>query len=233
MTRCAFAVLCTLAAASPALAQPARVILIRHGEKPAKDDPAVKARPELINELSPKGHQRAWALVPYVLGTFDPPVAVYAQHPKPSKIEPDGTPDSSIRPAQTVQKLAEALKIPAALTDPPQLPGAPRDKFHDMVKEIMTNPAYQGKVVLICWEHGVLPHVAAALIDAADKRQLIDAKSLTGFPDDLTKWAWPGFPGVNPEHVYDRTWVITFDYKAKAAKFENLPQRLMYQDSDK
>jgi len=40
-----------------------------------------------------------------------------------------------------------------------------------------------------------------------------------------TNWVWPG------DDVYDRLWVITFT--GKTARFQDLPQRLMFQDSEK
>jgi hypothetical protein len=173
-----------LCGSAPALAQPAEVILIRHGEK--LDDGS--------DDLSQRGWERAAALVPYFMGrpevlSFKTPAAIYAQAPKKE--------GSSLRPLHTVKGLAHALNLDVVQK-------YTRDDFPKMVAEILANPAYQGKTVLICWEHKVIPDIAHALgaKDAPDK-----------FHD-----------------VYDRTWVLTFEDGGKVT-FKNLPQQLLYNDS--
>lgn len=168
---------------APALAQPAEVIIIRHGEKPPTGD-----------ELSQQGRERAAALVPYFLGReevlrFKTPAAIYAQAPKKE--------GSSLRPLQTVQGLADALKLEVVQK-------YTHDDFPKMVDEIRANPAYKGKMVLICWEHHVIPEIAHAL----------------GAKDAPKKF----------HDVYDRTWILTFKGGDKVT-FEDVPQRLMYGDS--
>jgi broad specificity phosphatase PhoE len=121
-----------------ALADPAEVILIRHAEKPA-----------VGNELSPRGRERAAALGPYFQTTpdvldFKTPVAIYAQRPKSEA--------SSVRAIQTVQPLADALRLKINET-------YTRDEFEGMVEEIRQKPEYQGHTVLICWEHKVIPEI--------------------------------------------------------------------------
>jgi len=81
-----------------------------------------------------------------------------------------------------------------------------RDDFAKMVREIMNNEDYEGHTVLICWEHKVIPEIAKAF----------------GVDDAPTKW-----PGA----AFDRTWSIKFR-PDKKPKFKDLPQRLMYGDSD-
>jgi hypothetical protein len=87
---------------SPLSAEPAKVMIIRHGEKPDEG-----------HCLSLKGWQRAAALVPFFLGAtadecdplpgFGTPVAIYAQKPTQG--------NKSLRPMQTVQGLARALQL--------------------------------------------------------------------------------------------------------------------------
>lgn len=181
---------------APALAQPAQVILIRHGEKPDDDTDT---------HLSTFGRSRAAALVPYFRETehllkFGPPAAVYAQKaPDPKK--------NSLRPIETVQPLADALKLTINHD-------TERDKYQKMVGEILTNERYKGKMVLICWEHHVLADIAPALLK--------HVKEVKGAPD---KWEWPG------KKHFDRTWVITYTGK-DSATFHDRPQRLMFGDSD-
>jgi hypothetical protein len=160
------------------------VILIRHGEKPGHGN----------DDLSQQGWERAAALVPYFKGRpevldFKTPAAIYAQSPKKE--------GSSLRPLHTVQGLAQALNLDVVQK-------YTRDDFQPMVDEILANPKYKGRMVLICWEHHVIPKIARAL----------GAKDPPGFEDD----------------VYDRTWVLTFKDTGKVA-LKVLPQRLMFDDT--
>jgi hypothetical protein len=170
------------ACAGEALGKPAQVIIIRHAEKPPEGD-----------SLSLKGRERAAALVPYFLGTpevltYKTPAAIYAQ--KSTKGH------RSLRPVETVQGLADALKL--------KIIQYPHDDYAQMVEEINAKPEYEGKMVLICWEHHGIPDIARAFRakDAPDK-----------FPD-----------------AFDRTWVITFPPDGKPT-FRDLAQKLMYKDS--
>jgi hypothetical protein len=127
-------------AGSAALGAPAQVIIIRHAEKP-----------ESGHDLSPKGRQRAAALVPYFLETPEvtehkTPVAIYIQ--KPTEANP------SRRPQETVKGLAKALKL--------DLTEFAKDDLAAMAKEINTKSEYAGKTVLICWSHGAIPSIAKA-----------------------------------------------------------------------
>lgn len=180
--------------ASAVWARPAQVFLIRHGEKPAD---------EKENHLSPKGRQRAAALVPYFLETpellkFGSPVAIYAQPcTEPKK--------HSARPIETVEALAKALKF--EVRTPAVGDGAPKDAFPAMVKEILEDPKYDGKSVLICWSHGPLPLIAHKF-------------GAEGVPE---KW--------NDDH-FDRVWVLTF-HKDGKVKCQDVPQRLLFGDAAK
>jgi hypothetical protein len=81
----------------------------------------------------------------------------------------------------------------------------PREDAMVMVKDIMAKPKYEGRMVLICWSHTGIPDMAKAF----------------GVKDP------PEWPGT----VYDRNWIITFD--KGNVNFKNVPQKLMYGDSDK
>ncbi len=171
--------------AGVALAQPAEVILIRHAEKPA-----------VGNELNQKGRERAAALVAYFLETpelleFKTPVAIYA---------PLATRDHSVRSAETVAPLAEALRIPLNRS-------FRKDETAQLAHEILHDKRYDGRTVVICWEHKVIPLIAKAL-------------GAAGAPDK-----WHG-------EAFDRTWVIKFS-PGSTPTFQDLPQRLMFGDSTK
>lgn len=167
-------------------AQPVQVIIIRHAEKP-----------DTGNELSLGGQERTAALAWYFQGTpevlkFGKPKAIFAQS--------SNNATSSLRPIQTVQPLADALQLTIDQS-------FERDDYEAMVAMILRNDAYTGKTVLICWEHKVIPKIAAAL----------------GVEDAPNKWHGESF---------DRTWLITFEAQ-NAPKLLDLPQKLMYGDSNK
>lgn len=81
----------------------------------------------------------------------------------------------------------------------------PRTEAMTMVKDIMAKPEYEGKMVLICWSHTGIPDMAKAF-------------GVKEVPE------WPGT-------VYDRNWIITFD--KGTVNFKNVPQKLMFGDSEK
>lgn len=131
-------------------------------------------------------------MAPYFLQTkellaYGKPVAIYAQQPTDSR--------PSRRSVETVEPLAQALNLRVLQYH--------HSDFAKMVKAIRKNREYEGKTVLICWQHKAIPKVAAAL-------------GVTNPPD----WS---------REVFDRIWVITF--KDGKANLRNLPQKLMYGDS--
>jgi hypothetical protein len=179
-------IFCIFAGIRSAAARPAEVIIIRHAEKPATG-----------NELNQKGRERAAALVPYFLETpelleFKTPVAIYA--PLPSH---EG---SSVRSSETVTPLARALQMRINNS-------FHKDQIAALAREILTDPRYNGRTVLICWEHKVIPEIAKAL----------------GAQTAPDKWHGEAF---------DRTWIIKYASEGTVG-FQDLPQRLLFGDSAK
>jgi hypothetical protein len=161
-----------IAAQPPSVPPPAYIVLIRHAEKPADPDNP---------HLSPKGVQRAERLVSFI--TTDPamlriglPVAVFATQ---TTKDYDGQ-----RTQETVAPLAGALKLLV------QTPYHGKD-YTALAKLILTNPAYAGKTVLICWNHEQITQLAAAL----------------GVTPEPPKWKGS---------VFDRVYVIAY-HNGKAA----------------
>ena len=110
---CATAALCC---AAQALAAPAQVVIIRHGEKQIYG-----------NQLSEKGYKRAEALAWFfqtetAVTQYGAPVAIYAAAPKNE--------DSSIRSVQTVTPLARTLNITINI-------GFTRGQAHKLVADLM------------------------------------------------------------------------------------------------
>jgi hypothetical protein len=131
-------------AQSPSASRPAQIILIRHAEKPT--DPANP-------HLSPAGVERAKQLVPFIktdsaMARFGLPVAVFATETTKD--------DNGQRTQETVAPLASALKLRV------QTPYHGKD-YAALAKLILSNPAYAGKTVVICWNHEDIPQLAAAL----------------------------------------------------------------------
>ncbi len=169
----------------PLFASPAQVVLIRHGEKPDQG-----------NDLSEVGYQRA-KLLPNFFNTnaivkeFGPPIAIYAMAPS----EEDG----SLRPIETVTPLAESLD--------PKLDIQKEYKKKDiepLVSDILSNKSYEGHMVVICWEHHMIPKI-------------------------VKQFGWKNAPQWD-DNVFDRAWVLGFT-DDQVSSFQNIPQNLLPGDS--
>jgi broad specificity phosphatase PhoE len=156
---------------------PRLVMIIRHGEKPEGKDP----------NLSPKGYERAQALATVIPDNFARPDFLFAT--KKSK--------DSERPIETITPLSKALGEPIdeQFSD---------DQVAELAHQVLTDPKYNGKVVLICWHHGKIPDLAKDL-------------GATDAPKD-----WNG-------KVFDRVWELT--YSDGAVQFSNLPEKALPGDS--
>ncbi|MBF0548221.1 MAG: histidine phosphatase family protein [Candidatus Riflebacteria bacterium] len=167
-----------------AFSAPAQVILIRHGEKPPSG-----------NELNDQGRQRALALVKFfetnpTVTKFGTPVSIYAMCPK--------GPDGSLRPIETVTPLARDLKININ-------ENFLKNETKEIVSDIMNNSAYNGKMILICWEHKAIPSI-------------------------VSQFGWnptPDWPGGD---VFDRVWILNFTGN-RVTSFQDIPQHLLPGDS--
>jgi len=164
-------------------AGPHIILIIRHAEKPDPTD----ATPDI--NLSPRGFQRADALAKTIPDHF----------PRPDFLIATMQSKNSNRPIETITPLAAALheKIEAAFKD---------DEFDQAAHEVLTDPKFAGKTVLIAWHHGKIPELAKAL-------------GANNVPD---KW--------NPT-VFDRVWEITYD--AGVPTWKDLPQNALPGDSQK
>jgi hypothetical protein len=134
--------------------------------------------------------------VPFFLGNplvlkFGKPIAVYAMKP--------ASENGSVRPIQTVKGIAQALGIPLNAQ-------YPHDSYPQMAQEILSKPEYEGKMVLICWEHHVIPAIANALKATNTSKK------------------WHG-------DVFDRLWILTYQLEEEV-DFQDLPQRLLFGDTE-
>ena len=99
----------------------------------------------------------------------------------------------SRRPVETIKPLAHALGVPID------------ERFSDreyaaLAKELLSNPEYTGKTIVVCWHHGTMPELVAAL----------------GVRSPPARW---------PKSQYDHVWSITFD--ANGAHLADLRQQLL------
>jgi phosphohistidine phosphatase SixA len=170
-------VVAALAVCGAASAQPREVLIIRHAEKP--DDDSI--------HLSPEGQKRAEAL-PRLFDSSRP-----APFPKPDYVFATKPSAHSNRPVETVTPLAKALNIDINAH-------FKNEEYEKLAHELLTNPRYSGKVVLVCWHHGTIPELAKKL-KAED------------VPD---KWH---------DSAFDRVWVIAS--KDGTVKFKRKYQALM------
>lgn len=171
--------------AATVLAQPERIILLRHAEKPAD---------EADIHLSERGRQRAdaladWATNSPAWGTNNRPAAVFAC--KPTAKAP------SLRSIETVTPLAARLQLPV------QTPFSAK-KFAPLAQQILNDPAFNGKTIVICWARDELPQLAESFGVATGS---VVCKSKT----------------------FDRLWITTLqDTRAVAV---SLPQKLLPGDT--
>jgi len=171
-------------AGRPASAAPAEIIFLRHAEKPEKGA-----------ELNTQGWRRAAALPslferdPRIL-THGTPVAIYAGAPAKA--------GGSVRSIQTMQATAKALHIPL-------IQSITRDQVDELVRTILASSAYEGKTVLVCWEHKKIPEMIRA-------------------------FGWVNGPARWKENVFDRLWILDFK-NGKPVHFQDDPQGLLPGDS--
>jgi broad specificity phosphatase PhoE len=162
--------------ATAAPAPPREVLLIRHAEK----------EPNSIH-LSADGWKRAEALPKLFEGKFPKPDFIFAT--KPSK--------TSNRPVETVTPLSKTLSLPVNAV-------FANADFQMLAADLLTNPRFAGKVVLVCWHHGTIPELARKL----------------GAEDVPEHWK---------EQVFDAIWVLT--YEDGKVKFKKRHQALMPADA--
>jgi phosphohistidine phosphatase SixA len=121
---------------------PKRIILMRHADKTDDRDD---------EDLSGAGVERAKHLVTYIPETFGKPDVIIAS--APSK--------HTDRPTETVEPLADALGIKVRND-------FAKDEFADLIDDVLNDPDYKNKTVVICWHHKELPAMAALLGAPAD-----------------------------------------------------------------
>lgn len=172
---------------SAAFGQPAQIILLRHAEK--LDD-------EAALHLSPRGEQRARALAeflgkPNALTSNAPIAALYATRVTKHS--------HSMRTGETLTPLAKRLGLPVKTP-------YETERYSLLAGAILSDRAYQGKTVVVCWTHHDIADLAAAL----------------GVRPEPPKWK---------DKIFDRFWLLHFG--EGSVSLRDLPQRLLPGDSTK
>ncbi len=135
---------CLVVATRESAAQPAQIILLRHAEKPADEGDL---------GLSPRGEDRARALVGLlgrgsVYTTNAPVAALYATRVTKR--------NRSQRTGETLAPLATDLALPVNTQ-------FSSGDYAALASSLLSNPAYRGRTVIICWTHSELARLALAL----------------------------------------------------------------------
>jgi phosphohistidine phosphatase SixA len=161
-----------------AVDKPKQVLLIRHAEKTGDKADA---------HLNPRGYQRATALVRLFPAQFETPQFIFASRAS----------GHSDRPVETVTPLARALHLNIDSR-------FPNEDYAGLARQLVSKPLYSGNTILVCWHHGNIPALAAAL----------------GVSHPPSPW---------PDTQFDRVWKI--GYSDGGVKLEDLPQHLLDGDS--
>ena len=128
-------------------------------------------------EESALGCKRAF-LLPKFLASFGRPAAIYAQ--RPNALKP------SLRSVQTAAPTAFELHMNVNAQ-------FEYEKADAMARSILAEPSYDGRTVLIFWEHKAIPALAAML----------------GLKKGPTTW---------PDDVFDEAWVLHFSIRTNGKK---------------
>jgi hypothetical protein len=174
-----------------AFAHPARIIIARHAEKSNND-----------YALCAMGTERAAALAAQYLGR-GASKSVFSGGRAPAAMFA-----ITMHTIDTVTPAAQSWHMP--LTAYTVIPTKGAKKFageeennrtRDAARDVMTNPRYAGKTVLMVWEHKRIASAALEKEFAARKvtlRQLLHLDRIAGVPK-----TWP-------DQTYDYFWIIDF-----------------------
>jgi hypothetical protein len=175
------------------------IMIIRHAEKPLPGSPAQGVNADGLADpesLTPRGWQRAGALI----GTFTGrpsgdggPVLPTPSHLFASQV---GVQSSSRRPRQTLEPLSDRLGV--TIDDRFQ-----REELAQLAQAVSSIDG----VVLICWEHHLIPSIANMLIG------------------DTTS-----APPVWPDDRFDVVWLIDRGLAGEPAGFRQVPELLLAGD---
>lgn len=182
----------------PAHAAPARIILLRHGEK---------AGPYTLCRT---GQERAQALAAYYLG----------RNAQKSLFRPGETPSAilaiSMHTLDTISPTAVSWNMPVVFYSVmPELKGGKlvlsdaqlNQRTREAARDILEKPEWAGRTLVVNWEHDHIAklHHAGPASGAPTPERTDTLYALLGL-DRLA-----GVPDTWPRNTYDYVWIIDFD----------------------
>jgi len=204
--RLALAALLSLIVLQAALAAPSRIIILRHGEK--ADD----------WKLCETGQQRAQALALNYLGK-DAAKSLFAEGEEPAfffAITLHTIELASPAVATWSKPLILYAVMPAASGDKKDFTRALNRRTQEAARNILANPALNGKTVVMVWEHR---HIANEDLEAQFEGEQVTLRQL--FKLDIL----PGVPKTWPGETYDYFWIVEFpDNSNVPSKFSMVKQ---------
>jgi hypothetical protein len=177
---------CSLAAA---FAAPSRIIILRHGEKAD------------AWKLCGVGQERADALAANYLGR-NAAKSLFAAGEKPAAFLA-----TTLHTLELAAPAAETWSLPLTLYSVVPQKGADKEEAlnratQQAAADLMSNPAWQGKTVVMVWEH---KHIANAKLEHASSGEEVTLRQLLGL--DKLRDA----PDTWPSGNYDYFWIVDFD----------------------
>ncbi|MBN3805915.1 histidine phosphatase family protein [Paraburkholderia sp. Ac-20336] len=142
------------------------LVFVRHGEKPAQG----------YGQLDCQGLNRALALPAVIAAKFGKPDAIYAPDPGQQK-DDNGHPYYYVRPLATIEPTAIQFQMPV------QTPYGFAQI--DQLGNALADPANQGKLIVIAWEHRLIEKLS---------RQMMSAYG--GNAADVPKWRSADFDSI-------------------------------------
>jgi hypothetical protein len=136
---------CSLAAHAGDTPEIARIVIMRHAEKP----------PAGLGQLSCKGLQRALALPDVLIKLFGRPDVIMAPNPGHAKKD-HGIPYAYLRPLATIEPAAVRLEMPVDIELGFDETAALREK--------LLHEAQKPATVWVAWEHRLLPQMERELL---------------------------------------------------------------------
>ncbi|WP_321936568.1 MULTISPECIES: phosphoglycerate mutase family protein [unclassified Paraburkholderia] len=179
--------------------RPNRIMFIRHAEKPASDEGIgieADGKPD-AESLCVRGWQRAGALARF----FCPNETTHATPLKPATVFAAGAGPSS-KSKRSMQTVAPLVSLLRETSQVDYVNTYLKDDGRALMTDVLSRPG----VVLIAWEHKVLP-------------------SLIGHIPRV-----PTVPATWPDERFDMVWI--FDRAGEGWSFSQLPQSLLAGDSN-
>ena len=133
------------------------VLLLRHGEEPKEQSSL---------DLSEIGRTRARKLAAFIPKQFGAPDFIFAASPT----------GASVRSYLTMRQLADTIKS--------RIDGSYKARdFAQLASKVLADPAFDDKVIVICWTHSELPALASALNNVNLRVKLMPTPAGRDFSD--------------------------------------------------